>query len=155
MWLESWTLIEVRYWKGGWNCVIHRFMSSPVDVYVAVKGDRKSIRYSVGDKSKIFLWLRHRQDFFNAQMLRTVNTDLRRISDLWWEFSMFQHSKRTRWLQKIVKRWVMEVCAGLMWLMIRYRSGFCKLGKEASSSTTGRQNVQIFHRETGGLGFQS
>ena len=52
------------------------------------------------------------------------------------------------------RRDVMKVCAGLMWLMIRYRSGFCKLGKEASSSTAGRQNVQIFQNDTDGSGFQ-
>ena len=51
---------------------------------------------------------------------------------------MFQQNKRIRSLQGIVKRWVMKVCAGFMWLMIRYRSGFYKHGKEASSSTTGR-----------------
>jgi len=51
---------------------------------------------------------------------------------------MFQHSKGVRWLQEIVKRWVMKVCTGFMLLMIRYGSGFCEHGKEASSSTTGR-----------------
>jgi hypothetical protein len=54
---------------------------------------------------------------------------------------MFQHSKRIRWVQGIVKRWVMEVGIGLMWLMIRYSSGLCKHGKEASSSTAGRQKA--------------
>jgi len=44
---------------------------------------------------------------------------------------MFQHIKRTRCLQGIVKRWVMRVCTGIVWLMIRYRIGFCKHGKEA------------------------
>jgi hypothetical protein len=32
-----------------------------------------------------------------------------------------------------------------MWLVVRYGSGFCELGKEASSSAAGRQNVQIFN----------
>ena len=39
------------------------------------------------------------------------------------------------------------VCAGDVWLEIRYRSGFCKLVKEASSSTTGGINVQIFQND--------
>ena len=47
------------------------------------------------------------------------------------------------------------VCTGLMWLEIRYRSGFCKLIKEASSSTTGRQNIQIFQNDTDRSRFQS
>jgi len=56
---------------------------------------------------------------------------------------MFQHSKRIRWLQGIVKRWVMKVCTVFMWLMIRYRSGFCKC-KEASSSTIGSKTFRYF-----------
>ena len=58
-------------------------MSSPNDVYVTVKGGRKSIRYSVGDKSK-----EHFSDLcidsilFNALMHGAVNTGLYRISDL-------------------------------------------------------------------------
>jgi len=54
---------------------------------------------------------------------------------------MLQHNKRIRWLQGIVERWVMKVCTGFMWLMIRYGSGFCKHGKEASS-TTGRKTFR-------------
>ena len=49
----------------------------------------------------------------------------------------------------------MKMCAGLMWLMIRYGCGFHKHGKEASSSTAGRQNVQIFQNDTDGSGFQA
>jgi len=30
---------------------------------------------------------------------------------------MFQHSKRIRWLQGIVKRWVMKVSSGFVWLI--------------------------------------
>jgi len=67
---------------------------------------------------------------------------------------MFQHSKRIRWLQVIVKEWVMKVCTGFMWLMIRYRSGFCKC-KEDASSKRERQNFQIFQNDTDGSGFQS
>ena len=65
---------------------------------------------------------------FNALMQGTVNTGLYRISNLRWEFIIFQHSKWISWLQGIVKRWVMKVCTGLVWLMIRYGSGFCKRG---------------------------
>jgi hypothetical protein len=68
---------------------------------------------------------------------------------------MFQNSKRIGWLQGSVKRWVMKVCSGLMWLVIIYRSGFSKLGKETSSSTIRRQNIQIFQDDTDGSGFQS
>ena len=68
---------------------------------------------------------------------------------------MLQYSKWIRWLQGSVERWVMKVCTGFMWLMIRYGSGFCKHGQEASSSTTGRQNVQIYENDTDGSGFQS
>jgi hypothetical protein len=84
-----------------------------------------------------------------------VNTGLYRILDLREEFSVFQHSKRIRLLQGFVKWWVIKVCTGFMCLMIRYRSGFRRLGKEASSSTTGRQDVQIFQNETDRSGFQS
>ena len=58
-------------------------MSFPNDVYVAVKGGRKSIRYSVGDGSK-----EHFSDLvidsilFNALMHGAVNTGLYRISNL-------------------------------------------------------------------------
>jgi hypothetical protein len=76
-------------------------------------------------------------------MHASLNTGPYRISALK-SVSMFQHSKRIRWLQGIVKRWVMKVCIGFMWLMIRYRSGFCKHGKEASSSTTGRKTFRYF-----------
>jgi hypothetical protein len=47
------------------------------------------------------------------------------------------------------------VCIGLMWLMVRYSSGLCEHGKEASSSAAGRQNVQIFHNHMDGAEFQS
>jgi hypothetical protein len=57
-------------------------------------------------------------------------------------------------VQGIVKICVMKVCSGLMWLVMRYRSGFCRLGKEATSSTISRQNVQIFQNDTDGSGFQ-
>jgi len=42
----------MRYLKGEWICIIHSFMSSLNDVCVAVQGCRKSMRYSVADKSK-------------------------------------------------------------------------------------------------------
>jgi hypothetical protein len=48
----------------------------------------------------------------------------------------------------IIKRWVMKVYTGLMWLMIRYGSGIWKLGKEASSFTTERQNIHIIQNDT-------
>jgi len=47
----------------------------------------------------------------------------------------------------------MKVCTGLVWLMIRYGSGFCKRGKEASCEV-GRQNIQIFQNDTDVSGFQ-
>jgi len=48
----------------------------------------------------------------------------------------------------------MKVCTGLVWLMIRYGSEFCKRGMEASSCAAGRQNIQIFHNDTDVSGFQ-
>ena len=58
-------------------------MSSPNDVYVAVKGGRKSIRYSVGDGSKEHFWdLGIDRILFNVQLHGAVNTGLYRISDL-------------------------------------------------------------------------
>ena len=58
-------------------------MSSPNDVYVAVKGGRKSIRYSVGDKNKEhFSDLGIDNILFNALMHCAVNTGLYRISNL-------------------------------------------------------------------------
>jgi len=50
------------------------------------------------------------------------------------------------------KEWVMKVCTGFMWLMIGYRSGFYI---QASSTTTVKQNIQIFQNDTDGSGFQS
>jgi len=70
---------------------------------------------------------------FNAIMHGTVNTGHYQISNLRWKFSNFQHSEWIRWLQGIVKRCVMKVCTGLVWLMIRCGSGFYKRGKQASS----------------------
>jgi hypothetical protein len=52
---------------------------------------------------------------------------------------MLQHSKRKWWLQEIVKRLVMKVRTGYMWLVIGYRSEFCVHGKDASYSATRRQ----------------
>ena len=58
-------------------------MCSPNDVYVAVKGGRKSIRYSVGDGSKEhFSDLGIDRILFNALMHCAVNTGFYRISDL-------------------------------------------------------------------------
>jgi len=47
----------------------------------------------------------------------------------------------------------MNVCTGFIWLMIRYRRGFCEHGKEASCSTIGRQIVQIFQIDVHGQDF--
>jgi hypothetical protein len=49
----------------------------------------------------------------------------------------------------------MKMCTGLMWLTVGYGSGFCKLGKEASFSATGRQNIHIFQNYTDVSGGQS
>jgi hypothetical protein len=58
-------------------------MSSPNDVYVAVKGGRKGIKNSVGSKSKDHIAdLRTDRILFNAQMHAAVNTGPYRISDL-------------------------------------------------------------------------
>ena len=135
---------------------IHSCRSSPKDIYVAVKEvGMPPPPKSFGDKSKIHFWdLCVGRILFNAIIHAPVNTGLYGISNLRWEFSMFQHSKRIRWLQGIVKRWVMKVCTVFMWLMIRYRSGFCKI-KESVSSKSERQNVQIFQNDTGESGFQS
>jgi hypothetical protein len=54
---------------------------------------------------------------FNALMHGTVNTGLYRISNLRREFSIFQHSDWITCLQGIVKRLVMKVCTGLVWIM--------------------------------------
>jgi len=71
--------MEMGYWKGGWICIIHGFMSSPSDVYVAAQGCRKSIRYSVADESKEhFLDLDIDSILFNALMHGTVNSGLYR-----------------------------------------------------------------------------
>jgi len=48
----------------------------------------------------------------------------------------------------------MKLCTGFMWLVIRYRSGFCKLSKEALSCAAGRQNIQLFQNDTDVSGFQ-
>jgi TRAP-type C4-dicarboxylate transport system permease small subunit len=66
---------------------------------------------------------------------------------------IFQHNKRNRWLQVIVEILVIKVCTGFMWVMFRYVSGFCIHGKEASSSTIGRQPHSDI-RITDGSGFQ-
>jgi hypothetical protein len=60
-----------------------------------------------------------------------VSRNLYRISNLRNEFNMLQLIKRIRWLQGIVKKWVMKMYTGFMWFMIRYGSGFCKISKEA------------------------
>ena len=53
------------------------------DVYIVVKGGRKNLRYSVGDKSKEhFCDLGIDSILFNALMHGTVNTGLYRISNL-------------------------------------------------------------------------
>ncbi len=58
-------------------------MSSPNDVYVAVKMGGKSIRYSVGDKSKeYFCDLGIDRILFNTLMCCAVNTGVYRISEL-------------------------------------------------------------------------
>jgi hypothetical protein len=49
---------------------------------------------------------------------------------------------------------VMKICTGLMWLVIRYGSGFCKISKEALSCAAGRQNIQLFQINTDVSGFQ-
>ena len=73
----------MKKWNSGWSCIIHRFMSSPNDVCVAVKMGGKSMRYSVGDKSKeYFCDLGIDSILFNALMQCAVNTGLYRISDL-------------------------------------------------------------------------
>jgi hypothetical protein len=52
-------------------------MASPNDIYVAVNVGRKSIKNSVGDKSKEYFWdLGIDRIPFNALMHGTVNTDL-------------------------------------------------------------------------------
>ena len=79
-------------------------MATPNDVCVAVQEDRKSLRYSVGDKSKeYFCDLGIDRILFNALMCCAVNTGLYRISELRQEFIMFHHIKRMRWLQGIFK----------------------------------------------------
>jgi choline-glycine betaine transporter len=44
--------------------------------------------------------------------------------------------------------WVVKMCTVFVLIMIRSRCGFCKLGKEALSSTTGTQNFEIFQNDT-------
>jgi hypothetical protein len=47
-----------------------------------------------------------------------------------------------------MKIWVVKMCTGFVQIMIRSRHGFCKLGKEALSSTAGTQNFEIFQNDT-------
>ena len=86
---------------------------------------------------------------FNAQMHVTVNTGIYRIPNLRLELFIFQHSKWIRWLQGIVKRWVMKMCTVVLFLMIRYGCEFCK------KLQAGRQNVHVFQNDTDGTRFQS
>jgi len=90
----------------------------------------------------------------NAVMHVTVNTSLYRTSNLRWEFSIFHHSEWIWWLQEIGKMRVMKICTGFMWLVIRYRSGFCKLSKKDLSCAVSRENIQLFQNDTDVSGFQ-
>jgi hypothetical protein len=47
-----------------------------------------------------------------------------------------------------IKMWVVKLWTGFVLIMIRSRSGFCELGREALSSTTGTQNFEIFQNDT-------
>jgi len=57
---------------------------------------------------------------------------------------MFQHIKRIRWLQVIVKKLVMNMCTGFIWPMIRQRSGFCKHGKKLHVPQPGNRMFTFF-----------
>ena len=56
---------------------------------------------------------------FTAQMHCIVNTGVYRILNLRWEICIFQDSEWIIYLVGIVKRWVMKMCTGFMWLVIR------------------------------------
>jgi len=47
------------------------------------------------------------------------------------------------WLQEIIERWVIKVCTGFMWLMIKHASGLCIHGKETSILQQGEPHSHI------------
>ena len=51
-------------------------------------------------------------------------------------------------MTEYIKIWVVKMCTGFVQIVIRSGHGFCKLGKEALSSTTGTQNFKIFQNDT-------
>ena len=46
------------------------------------------------------------------------------------------------------KIWFVKMCTEFVQIMIRLGHGFCRLGKEALSSTAGTQNFEIFQNDT-------
>ena len=51
-------------------------------------------------------------------------------------------------LTENIKILVVKMWTGFLQIMIRSGRGFCELGKEALSSTTGGQNFEIFQNDT-------
>jgi len=51
-------------------------------------------------------------------------------------------------LNEKIKILVVKMWTGFVQIMIRSGRGFCELGKEALSSTTGTQNFEIFQNDT-------
>jgi len=59
------------------------------------------------------------------------------------------HSQNSElWVTENLKIWFVKMWTGFVQIMIRSRCGFCELGKEALSSTTGTQNFEIFQNDT-------
>ena len=107
---EGWILVEKKKVTERWTELFNS-LSYVFTIWCLCSSERgrNYIENSVGDRSKIYFWdLPIDRIPFNAQMHDTVNTGLYRITDLRFEFIMFQYSKRIRWLQGIVKRWAIK-----------------------------------------------
>jgi hypothetical protein len=52
-----------------------------------------------------------------------------------------------------IKILVVKMCSGFLQIMIRSIGGFCKLGREALSSTTETQIFEIFQNDTDKVAF--
>ena len=64
------------------------------------------------------------------------------------------HSQNSElYVTENIKIWVVKMCTGFVQIMIRYRCGFCKLGKESLSSASGTQNFEIFQYDTDKVAF--
>ena len=46
-----------------------------------------------------------------------------------------------------IKIWFVKMCTGFVQMLMRSGRGFCKLDKEALSSTTGGRNFEMFQND--------